>query len=98
MNSDKEFLYNLIQKKEQQYERKKINRFIITVLCFSLIFFYLFYLIMNNGLIESVFISLFFGFFYVIINFYIFNYLIYKSDKENLELERLKQKYTNLNN
>ena len=55
MNSNKEFLYNLIQKKEKQYEKKKTNRFIVTVLSFSVMFFGLFYSIMNTELSEAIF-------------------------------------------
>ena len=98
MNSNKEFLYNLIQKKEKQYEKKKTNRFIVTVLSFSVMFFGLFYSIMNTELSEAIFLAIFCSFIHVFINFFIFNYLIAKSNNENLELETLKQEYTNMDN
>ena len=98
MNSDKEFLYNLIQEKDKQSEKNKTKRFIVTVLSFSVMFFWLFYSIMNNKLIGSIFLSIVCSFFHFFINFFVFNYLIDKSNAENLELAKLLQKYNNLDN
>lgn len=99
MCNDKEFLYDLIQKREKQYEKKKMKRTIIAIIFFSIIFFCIFYFnfeVTGLDILYTILLSIFFSCIYFYINFIIF-YIMYKySIKEDLELKRLKNKYNNL--
>ena len=101
MQNKQEFLFDLIQKREKLYEKKKTKRTIIVILCFSIIFFCIFYFnfeVKGLDILYTILLSFFCGSIYFYINFIIFSVLYKYSIKEDLEIQGLKDKYYNTKN
>lgn len=99
MQNKEEFLLDLIQKRENLYEKKKTKRTIIAILLISIIFFIVFYFYFKvTGLdtLYTILLSLFCGFMYFYINAIIFSIFYKHSTEENLEIQQLKNQYNNL--
>jgi len=99
MQNKQEFLFDLIQKREKLYEKKKTKRTIIVILCFSIIFFCIFYFnfeVKGLDILYTVLMSIFCGCIYFYINFIIFHIMYKYSFEENAELKHLRDEYNRL--
>lgn len=104
---DREELYRLIQKKEKEYGRAKLKRFVLTVLGYAAAICYLAFgrefegvtILSLDGLITladtylpSVFIAIPFVFFSIPV----FNWLFEESASENKHIEDLKKQLNDM--
>ena len=97
---DRNELWRLIQKKEEEYDRRKFRRFIYTILLYAAVFFVIEFIRSDNrtaldflGLaLGCIFIAGIFTTFSAII----FGQLHSVGESENRELERLRKKLSEL--
>lgn len=89
-----------IHRLEKQYENNKFKRMIATIVCFIIVFAILFLFTQEIKGIKEILIcivsSTVCGFLYFYLNILIFIPLFNKSQKENVHLEKLKDKYNSL--
>ena len=92
-------LYRLLYQKDQEFEKAKLKRTLLTILGFSLFYFVILYSIGNNTLkdiIMEIVISVVLGGFHFFINLCIFAPLCQKGREETSFLDSLRKRISEL--
>ena len=94
-----DFYYKLLRTTENQVEKARNKRTILTILLFSLLYFLIFYFTYDPTGLEipgTLFASLFIGGFHFWLNSIIFTTLHTKSEAENKNIELIKKQIKDL--
>ena len=101
MNKDKlkRELYKALSEKEKQVERSRLNRTLIAIAVYSVLFFIMWFFIEKPkgiDIIGMLFAAIFFGGISFWVNAIIFGILNAKTQEENKALEQIKSKISEL--
>ena len=92
-------LYRLYYQKDKEFESAKLKRIILTVLGFSVVFFWIFYQLSEPSgweILQVLVLSVIFSGFYCFINVCIFAPLALKGRDEGDQLREIKRKIDEL--
>lgn len=96
--TERQFLEDLLYKRDKEYQKRKTRRAIITILIYSVISFIFFSLNpnFNENFLFLFLAAIFSGFCSFIFNTYLFSYMFIKSSEENQEIASIERKLETL--